>query len=302
MRSTNRLIGVVAGSVVAIVASGVWAQDWPQWRGPNRDGKVANFTAPQSWPAALTQKWRTSVGSGDATPALVGGRLYVFARQGDDEVVLCLDAEDGKELWREKYAAQAVTGAAASHPGPRSSPAVAEGKVVTLGVGGVLSCLDAARGQLVWRKDPFPRVVPMFFTAASPLIVDGMAVAHLGGQGRGAIIAYDLTTGDEKWRWDGEGPEYASPVLLTAGTTILGLIPMATGVSYDFHTMHWATRSESSQWWASMAIAVIFGLAFATLLTLVVVPTLYVTLMRARRWLGLGSEGPGSAADEVAAG
>ncbi len=76
------------------------------------------------------------------------------------------------------------------------------------------------------------------------------------------------------------------PVLLTATTTILGLIPMAVGVSYDFHQMAWNTRSESSQWWRSMAIAVIFGLAFATLLTLVVLPTLYVALVRLSERLG----------------
>jgi multidrug efflux pump len=73
------------------------------------------------------------------------------------------------------------------------------------------------------------------------------------------------------------------PVLLSTGTTILGLVPMAAGISYDFHVMEWATRSESSQWWASMAIAVIFGLGFATLLTLFVVPSLYVMSMRVVR-------------------
>jgi multidrug efflux pump subunit AcrB len=85
------------------------------------------------------------------------------------------------------------------------------------------------------------------------------------------------------------------PVLLTATTTILGLIPMATGVSYDFHEMAWATKSQSSQWWSSMSIAVIFGLAFATVLTLVVVPTLYVTLYRTAAKIGLGGlRRPGS--------
>jgi CzcA family heavy metal efflux pump len=69
------------------------------------------------------------------------------------------------------------------------------------------------------------------------------------------------------------------PVLLTAATTIIGLIPMAVGISYDFHIMQWATRSDSSQWWRGMAVVVIFGLAFATILTLVVVPTLYVSMM-----------------------
>jgi len=180
---------------------------------------VVGFTAPKAWPKTLTAKWTVEVGSGDATPALVAGKLYVFARQGDNEVTLCLDAGSGKELWKDSYAAQAVTGAASRHPGPRSSPAVADGKVVTVGVGGVLSCLDAATGELAWRKDPFPKVVPKFFTSSSPIIVDGMAIAHLGGPGNGAIVAYDLAGGGQKWQWADEGPDYASPALLiVAGT------------------------------------------------------------------------------------
>ncbi len=76
------------------------------------------------------------------------------------------------------------------------------------------------------------------------------------------------------------------PVLLTATTTIIGLIPMAVGISYDFHTFTWATKSESSQWWRNMAVVVIFGLGFATILTLVVAPSLYVMLSRLSLRLG----------------
>ncbi len=209
----------VLAIMLLVAVTWISAQDWPQWRGANRDGKVNGFTVPQDWPGSFAKKWSTTVGLGDSTPALVGDKLYAFTRQGDDEVTLCLDAASGKILWTDRYAAQAVTGAAARHPGPRSSPAVANGKVVTIGVGGVLSCLDAASGKVVWRNDPFPKIVPTFFTGMSPLIVDGMAVAYLGGQENGAIMAFGLADGAEKWRWAGEGPGYSSPVLMTVGGT-----------------------------------------------------------------------------------
>lgn len=219
MNRTNLSKTAVVVSLILICTASLLADDWTQWRGPNRDGKVKDFKAPEKWPEQLTQKWQVTVGSGDATPALVGDRVYVFTRQGDEEVTCCLKADTGQEIWMEKYTAQAVTGAAARHPGPRSSPAVANGKVVTLGVAGVISCLNAFDGKIIWRKDPFPGVVPKFFTSSSPIIVDGMAIAHLGGEGNGAIIAFNLTDGGQKWRWSEEGPEYASPVLLTVDGT-----------------------------------------------------------------------------------
>jgi len=214
MKNTNRCRAVVAVCAVVVCAGSVLAQDWPQWRGANRDGKASGFTAPEKWPQQLAQKWKTTVGTGDSTPALVGDKLYVFSRQGDEEVLSCLSAADGKEVWKDKYTAQAVSGPAARHPGPRSSPAVAEGKVVTLGVAGVVSCWDTT-GKMLWRKDPFPKVVPQFFTSTSPIIVDKMVVVHVGGKGKGAIIAFDLANGDEKWRWGAEGPDYGSSALMT---------------------------------------------------------------------------------------
>jgi outer membrane protein assembly factor BamB len=195
--------------------SSVCAQDWPQWRGPDRDGKVSGFTTPQEWPKELKQVWQTKVGLGDASIALVGEKLYVFTRQGDEEAILCLNAGSGDELWRNAYTTPAVTGPPGSHPGPRSTPTVADGKVVTLGVNGVLSCLNAADGNVVWRKDEYTKTVPEFFTAMSPIVVDGMCIAHLGGKDNGVLLAFDLASGAQKWKWEGDGPTYSSPVLMT---------------------------------------------------------------------------------------
>ncbi|MBN2029044.1 PQQ-binding-like beta-propeller repeat protein [bacterium] len=219
MKHADRLRIFMTLSLILICMTFNFAQDWPQWRGPNRDGKVTGFTAPQIWPNALKQGWTVTVGTGDATPALVGERLYVFTRQGDEEITRCLDAASGKELWQDKVKAETVTGPASRHPGPRSSPAVADGKVVILGVGNVLSCLDAATGKVLWRKNDYSGIVPEFFSGMSPIVVDGMAIAHLGDSNGGAIIAYDLNTGNQKWKLEGDGPSYASPVLITVGNT-----------------------------------------------------------------------------------
>src|SRR6266699_2036712 len=103
MKNATSTTGVLVGCVMLLGASCVCAQDWPQWRGPNRDGKATGFTAPKTWPKELTEKWKVTVGDGVATPALVGDKLYVFTREGGNEVIRCLNAADGKEVWSDKY-------------------------------------------------------------------------------------------------------------------------------------------------------------------------------------------------------
>jgi outer membrane protein assembly factor BamB len=226
MNRWTRILVCSFVSLGCLWTAGAAAADSSQWRGPNRDGKTAPVTLPQTWPKSLTPQWKVKVGSSDATPALVGGKLYVFARQGPSEVTLCLDAANGKTIWQSKYEpGVTVTGGPASHPGPRSSPAVGEGKVVTLGVSGVLSCLDAADGKLVWRKQTakdFPEGWPRFYVASSPLLIGDLCIVQLGGQGNGAVVAFELKTGDVKWKAAGDGPAYASPVPMTVdGTEML---------------------------------------------------------------------------------
>lgn len=217
MKNTSQSTLIVSSCTLLMSASCALAQDWPQWRGPNRDGKATEFAAPKSWPKELTQKWKTTVGEGVATPALVGDKLFVFSRQEGGEVTRCLNAADGKEIWTDKYDAMGASGPAQSFSGPRSSPTVTSGKVVTLGVRGVFSCLNATDGKVLWRKDEFGGATPRFFTSSSPIVVDGFCVAQLGGQKNGTIAAYDLATGSEKWKWTGDSPAYASPVLMTVG-------------------------------------------------------------------------------------
>ena len=214
MKKNNLIFSSVV--ILMTLSSQVLSQDWPQFRGPGRDSK-ATTVVPSAWPVQLAQQWKITVGKGDASPVLVGKMLYTFTRQGNDEVVMCLEASTGRELWKYSYPAPAVTGAPSSHPGPRSTPAVANGKIVTLGVAGTVSCLDASTGKLLWKKENESGLLPQFYTGMSSLIVDGMCIFQLGGKDNGQVVAFDLNTGNEKWKYTGEGPAYASPSVMTAG-------------------------------------------------------------------------------------
>ena len=209
----------VAALLVAATAT-VGAADWPQWRGPNRDGAAGSFNEPAQWPERLQRRWTTRVGTGHASPVLAGGRVFVHSREEENEVISAIDAAAGAVIWQDRYPAPyRMNPAATGHgPGPKSTPLVHGGRVVTFGISGILSALDARTGRVLWRK-PAPDVLPLYGTAMSPVADGDLVIAHVGGHDAGALTAFDAATGAEKWRWNGDGPGYSSPIVATLGGT-----------------------------------------------------------------------------------
>jgi len=221
MRSVVPRRALVSG-VLAVMAGALSGQDWPQWRGPARDGRAKGLTVPAEWPTALRLAWKASVGSGHASPVASGGAAFAFGRVGEDEVLSSFDLATGRLRWKQAYPAPyTVNSAAQGHgKGPKSTPTVAGGRVYTFGIGGVLSCFDSASGRLLWRADH--RGSPSFGVALSPTVEQGLLIVHMGGEGEGVVKALDAATGAERWSLKGDGPAYASPVVATlAGTAQL---------------------------------------------------------------------------------
>src|SRR6266540_6278425 len=212
-------IGIIAfAGLTAVVGAQNAARDWPQWRGPNRDGTLASFAEPKVWPENLKRQWKIEVGTGYATPIVVGNRVFMFTRQDENEVMRAVDAGSGKVVWETSYAAKFnMNPATARHgPGPKSTPTFANGRLFTLGISGIVTAFDAATGKQIWQK-PAPPVEPTYHTAQSALVDRGLVIVHVGGNNQGALTAFDAATGAVKWSWDGDGPAYGSPILAEFG-------------------------------------------------------------------------------------
>jgi outer membrane protein assembly factor BamB len=215
----------LSARVVLIALLGVYvrgtagAADWPQWRGPARDGRVS-LKPRDSWPETLAPAWKVKVGAGHASPIVSDGRVYQFSREGEDEVVRALDLATGKELWRQSYPAPyEMNSAATAHgKGPKATPALADGRLYTFGITGVLAAWDAASGRQLWRRSfeaAHRSTSPLFGSAMSPLVHGGRVIANVGGHDDGALVALDAATGKPVWSWKADGPGYASPVVAT---------------------------------------------------------------------------------------
>jgi outer membrane protein assembly factor BamB len=198
----------------------VGAADWPQWLGPERNGHSTE--AVPAWKEPPRVLWRQPVGEGHSSPVVAGGRVYLLAKVKDknEEELLAFQAADGKPLFRTAYPRgefQSIFG-----NGPRATSTVADGRVWTFGVTGLLTCFDAANGKQLWQVDTLQRfrAVNLFFGAScSPLVLDQAVLVNVGGKGA-SVVAFDREKGEKVlWQQLDDPASYASPIVLGQGPT-----------------------------------------------------------------------------------
>ncbi len=191
---------------------------WPGWLGPERNGWVGDFQPPSNWPQQLKQVWQVEVGTGYASPLVSGDRVYQHARQGEDEVLRCLDLETGEVLWTQTYTVPFKMGGGGERhgKGPKSSPMLADGRIFTMSITGVLSAWDANSGEPLWRSDyssRFKKGHPYWGASTSPIVDGDRVVVHFGTDGEGVLVALDAKSGEEIWSQGKDAPSYSSPLV-----------------------------------------------------------------------------------------
>jgi outer membrane protein assembly factor BamB len=237
----------VIGVTGLLVAGTVRADDWPQWRGPDRDGVwhetgiIEKFDKPQ-----LDHVWRTELGSGYAGPTVANGSVFVMDRLVSPkqvERVHSLDAKTGKRLWTHTY--DCAYRGVQYDAGPRASVTVHDGRAYALGTMGHLHVFDAETGNVLYTRDlnrEYKIRMPIWGIASAPLIEGNLLILQIGGQDGACMVALDLTTGSEAWRALNDEASYAAPIIIEqakkrvlvvyTGQHVVGLDP-ATG------RVHW---------------------------------------------------------------
>lgn len=209
----------IALLMLSILPATAVAADWPQFLGPNRDGHSAETGLLKEWPKEGPPKaWECEVGAGYSGPAIAGGKLILFHRVGDAEVVECLDAKSGKKQW--KYSSPTgYVDDLGKGDGPRATPIIAGDQVYTLGAEGRLQCLEFATGKKVWERDlaaDYPFRKGYFGVGSSPLVDGDRIFVNVGSKGAG-VVAFDCKTGKEVWKAGSHRASYATPTIAKIG-------------------------------------------------------------------------------------
>ena len=249
------------------------AADWPQWRGPNRDGISTETDWTSQWGAdGPKQLFKLNVGIGCSAVAVSKGRLYTMGNANNSDTVLCLDAATGKPIWKQSYACPLDPHM--FEGGPGATPTVDGDRVYTLSRAGHLHCLDAASGKVVWMKHLVKDLggkVPTWGYAGSPLVLEKRVIVDVGAPGA-ATVALDKTSGEVAWKSGDEGAGYGAPLAFEQGT--------------------------GSELRRPLGIAIVGGLLVSQFLTLYTTPVIYLWMDRFGRWVQSAVQG-GTAAEPV---
>ena len=226
MSKSGRRIGVVLGWVILATATGggaAVAADWPQWRGPQRDGVSKETGLLKEWPAGGPRLvWQVNdLGEGYSTPAVVGDRLYLLSNKGtDDESVHALNAADGKPVWATRLG-KVGPNQGPQYPGARTTPTVDGDLLYALGSDGDLACLETANGKERWRtnlRTVFGGQPGAWAYSESPLVDGDLLVCTPGGV-EATLVALNKNTGDTVWKSavpGGDQAAYSSAIVVEA--------------------------------------------------------------------------------------
>ncbi|MDO8543023.1 MAG: PQQ-like beta-propeller repeat protein [Opitutaceae bacterium] len=209
----------LALGVALLLAGGARADDWPQWRGPGRDGVWRETGIIESFSGAeLKPVWTAPVGPGYTGPTVAGDRVFLTDRvtaPEPQERVLCFDRATGAPRWTHAY--PCVYRDIDYALGPRAAVTVADGRAFALGAMGHAHCLDVADGKVLWARDlpaDFHASINVWAVTAAPLVVGNLVIFQIGGEPDACLVALEVATGKERWRALGGRASYSSPRLV----------------------------------------------------------------------------------------
>ena len=187
--------------------------EWPGFRGAQRDGIVRNIRINTDWNASPpTELWRRPIGPGWSSFAVRGDLLYTQEQRGNEEMVSCYRVSTGQPVWRHSDPVRFYESNGGA--GPRGTPTLHGDRVYAVGATGILKVLDASTGKRVWTKniaDDTKRAVAYWGIASSPLIIDDLVIVANAA----SLVAYDIASGDLRWKGPSYGASYSSPHLVT---------------------------------------------------------------------------------------
>jgi outer membrane protein assembly factor BamB len=223
---------VLSIAVTSALASALRA-DWPQWRGPARDGHTLGARLPAKWPAdAPKPAWKASVGEGYSGVAVANGRVFAHGRDDKNGVerCFCFDLVSGKKLWEFSYDAPFKAPDPTAGRGPNATPAADGDRVYFFGLSGMLTCAEVATGKALWQRDCLKDYwgvkktdegddawFPPCGASASPLVDGDTVIVPVGGKKAGAVTGFDRATGKLVWKALDDRSSYASPLIASAG-------------------------------------------------------------------------------------